>query len=162
MDPRQRVVAIWTLNTTEEESQYLGYSVDGGYTFTQYDENPVLSINSKQFRDPKVFWHEGKNSSNWVMAVANAQEYEVLFYTSKDLKEWKNVSSFSHEGFLGYQYESPGLVKVPYIRNTSFAGTPESNITSSVPNLLNATYFNTTWWNGTLSNSCLLYTSRCV
>lgn len=155
VDPRQRVVAIWTLNTTEEESQYLGYSVDGGYTFTQYDENPVLSINSKQFRDPKVFWHEGKNSSNWVMAVANAQEYEVLFYTSKDLKEWKNVSSFSHEGFLGYQYESPGLVKVPYIRNTSFAGTPESNITSSVPNLLNATYFNTTWWNGTLSNSTL-------
>ncbi|MCB7039497.1 levanase, partial [Eggerthella sinensis] len=58
VDPRQRCVAIWTYNTPESEEQYISYSLDGDYTFTEYQKNPVLAANSTQFRDPKVFWYE--------------------------------------------------------------------------------------------------------
>ena len=73
IDPRQRCVAIWTYNTPESEEQYISYSLDGGYTFTEYQKNPVLAANSTQFRDPKVFWYEP--SKKWIMTAAKSQDY---------------------------------------------------------------------------------------
>lgn len=70
--PDQRIVAFYTLHTATSETQELAYSVDKGYTFTKYEGNPVLSANSSQFRDPKVFWHE--ESSQWIMMVVKSQE----------------------------------------------------------------------------------------
>jgi beta-fructofuranosidase len=60
------VVAIYTLNTRQEQTQDIAYSFDGGYTFEIYDQNPVLSIGSNQFRDPKVIWYE----DHWIMVLA--------------------------------------------------------------------------------------------
>lgn len=60
------VVAIYTLNTRQEQTQDIAYSFDGGYTFEIYEQNPVLSIGSTQFRDPKVIWYE----DHWVMVIA--------------------------------------------------------------------------------------------
>lgn len=60
------VIAIYTLNTRQEQTQDIAYSFDGGYTFEIYDQNPVLSIGSNQFRDPKVIWYE----DHWVMVLA--------------------------------------------------------------------------------------------
>ncbi|QID81820.1 Invertase 4 [Saccharomyces pastorianus] len=111
VDPRQRCVAIWTYNTPESEEQYISYSLDGGYTFTEYQKNPVLAANSTQFRDPKVFWYEP--SQKWIMTAAKSQDYKIEIYSSDDLKSWKLESAFANEGFLGYQYECPGLIEVP-------------------------------------------------
>lgn len=111
IDPRQRCVAIWTYNTPESEEQYISYSLDGGYTFTEYQKNPVLAANSTQFRDPKVFWYEP--SQKWIMTAAKSQDYKIEIYSSDDLKSWKLESAFANEGFLGYQYECPGLIEVP-------------------------------------------------
>jgi beta-fructofuranosidase len=47
------------------------------------------------------------------MTVAHTQEYAVVFYGSPNLKEWTELSRFKTSGFLGYQYECPGLVQVP-------------------------------------------------
>ena len=55
------VVAMYTLNTVAEQTQQIAYSTDGGYSFTKYAGNPVISINSTQFRDPKVIWHAATN-----------------------------------------------------------------------------------------------------
>lgn len=117
--PNQKdgVVAIYTLNTPKEETQEIAYSTDGGYTFTKYSKNPVISINSTQFRDPKVLWHE--ETESWAMVVSYAQEFVIGIYTSPNLKEWTHASNFSHHGLLGIQYECPNLVAIPMLKNSS-------------------------------------------
>lgn len=115
VDPELRIVAIYTLNTPEEQTQDIAYSLDGGYSFVKYAHNPVLSHNLTQFRDPKVFWHAP--SSQWVMVVAMSQQYKVQIYGSADLKHWVLHSNFTL-GVLGFQYECPGLVEVPVENST--------------------------------------------
>ncbi|KAI9678822.1 MAG: hypothetical protein M1817_005882 [Caeruleum heppii] len=105
------VVAIYTLNTAKEQTQEIAYSTDGGYTFTKYAQNPVISINSTQFRDPKVIYHAP--TQTWVMVIAFAQEFVIGIYTSPNLKEWTHASNFSHHGLLGLQYECPNLQLIP-------------------------------------------------
>ncbi|PWN53089.1 putative SUC2-invertase [Violaceomyces palustris] len=106
----QRIVTIYTLNNKTSEEQHIAYTLDGGVTFQKYP-GAVLSIGSSQFRDPKVFWD--KTTESWVMATAHAQDFEVVFYSSKDLKDWTELSRFSQHGILGYQYECPDLFEVP-------------------------------------------------
>ena len=51
------VVAIYTINTPEMQTQDIAFSYDGGYSFEKYENNPVImpgGTNSNQFRDPKV------------------------------------------------------------------------------------------------------------
>ncbi|KAL6247928.1 Invertase [Rhinocladiella similis] len=104
------VLAYYTLNTADEETQNVAYSRDGGYTFTKYDAgNPVLAIGSRDFRDPKVFWYKDR----WVMVVACAREHNVGIYTSPDGLEWSHASNFSLTGLLGSQWECPNLVQMP-------------------------------------------------
>lgn len=110
--PEDRVVAIFTSNTPEKQTQNLAYSKDGGFNFTRYSGNPVIDINSTQFRDPKVFFHE--DTGRWIMAVAKSFDYEIAFYTSSNLKDWELASAFSG-GLYGYQYEVPDLVKMPVV-----------------------------------------------
>ncbi|KAI9807026.1 MAG: hypothetical protein M1825_005743 [Sarcosagium campestre] len=105
------VVAIYTLNTKEEQTQEIAWSLDGGYTFTKYSDNPVISINSTQFRDPKVIWHA--ETEKWVMVIAYAQEFVIGIYSSSNLKEWTHESNFTKGGLLGLQYECPNLITIP-------------------------------------------------
>lgn len=105
------VVALYTLHTDEEETQDIAYSTDGGYTFTKYEQNPVISIGSDEFRDPKVLWHP--ETQKWVMSIAYAEDLVMGFYTSSDLKEWDHVSNFTHEDVVGDQYECPSLLQLP-------------------------------------------------
>ncbi|AAS53900.1 AFR529Wp [Eremothecium gossypii ATCC 10895] len=111
IDPAQRVVAIWTYNTPESETQWISYSLDGGYTFIDYANNPVLDLNSTQFRDPKVIWHE--ESQKWIMTVVLSHKYAIQIYSSDNLREWTLESEFKNHGLLGFQYECPGLAKIP-------------------------------------------------
>ncbi|TFK53801.1 hypothetical protein OE88DRAFT_1656123 [Heliocybe sulcata] len=108
------VVAIYTLNTATAQVQEIAYSSDGGYTFQRYAGNPVIDVNSTQFRDPKVIWHE--ETGKWAMVVAHSQDFVIEIYTSPDLKEWSHGSNFSHYGLLGSQYECPNMLALPVVR----------------------------------------------
>lgn len=110
VDPRQRAVALYTLHSEDAQVQELAYSTDGGFTFEKYENNPVLEVNSTQFRDPKVFWHEPSN--HWVMVLAKSQEYKIQIFGSTDLKNWVLHLNFS-AGLYGNQYECPGLMELP-------------------------------------------------
>ncbi|KAL5389877.1 hypothetical protein PMIN06_001823 [Paraphaeosphaeria minitans] len=51
------VVAIYTLNTAEKQTQEIAYSYDNGFSFVKHSGNPVIDSNNTQFRDPKVIWY---------------------------------------------------------------------------------------------------------
>ncbi|ANS87816.1 Fructan beta-fructosidase [Vibrio scophthalmi] len=79
-----------------EQMQSLAYSKDGGFSWNKLADNPILpNPGLKDFRDPKVIWHE--QSQYWVMVVTEGQE--VGFYRSKDLNQWEKTANFgSNEG----------------------------------------------------------------
>lgn len=108
------VIAIYTSAKPtpwgDAQSQSIAYSTDGGYTFTKYEGNPVLTSDARDFRDPKVFWYApGKH---WVMLLAVGQEMSI--YSSSDLKSWKKESSFGlMQGAHGGVWECPDLIELP-------------------------------------------------
>jgi fructan beta-fructosidase len=105
------LVAIYTGHRETNQSQYLAYSNDRGRTWTVYDGNPVLDIGRKDFRDPKVFWHQPQQQ--WVMALALPDEHKVRFYGSRDLKGWRHLSDFGPAAAVGGIWECPDLFELP-------------------------------------------------
>lgn len=106
------LVAIYTAHIEgKKQAQYLAYSTDGGMSFTKYGNNPVIDLGKRDFRDPNVFWH--KSSAQWIMAVVLPLEYKVLFYGSKNLKEWSLLSEFANQGDLRKPWECPALIELP-------------------------------------------------
>jgi len=63
-----------------KQTQNIAYSRDGGYTFETYADNPVIDVNSTQFRDPKVIWHAP--TEKWVMVVSYATDFTIGIYVS--------------------------------------------------------------------------------
>lgn len=112
-DQSNGIVAVYTAAGPSGQKQALAYSRDSGYTFTQYENNPVLSYTSGDFRDPKVFWH-GK-TRKWVMVVAYASESALGIYTSDNLKDWTLGSRFAYTGQGGGATECPNLTPIPFI-----------------------------------------------
>jgi len=102
------LVAIFTHHLdrdgTTMQSQSLAYSRDRGRTWTKHAGNPVLASERRDFRDPKVFWHEP--SRTWVMILAAGDRLEL--YRSRDLKEWSFSSAFG-EMPEGWCWECPDL-----------------------------------------------------
>ncbi|KAI9055285.1 hypothetical protein LZ554_000247 [Drepanopeziza brunnea f. sp. 'monogermtubi'] len=142
------VVAIYTLNTADEQTQAISYSFDGGYTFVNYTENPVLRASppSPQFRDPKVIWYE----DHWVMSMAYSQDFVVGIFTSPDLKNWTHASNFTTKGVLGLQYECPNLIRMPVLGEESMwlmvisinpGGPIGGSFTQYFPGTFNGTHF---------------------
>ncbi|BGP26631.1 Invertase [Rhodotorula toruloides] len=129
------VVAIYTMNTPEKQTQEIAYSTDGGMSFTPYQGNPVIDIGSNQFRDPKVIWY----NDHWVMTVAHAQEMFIAIYTSQNLKNWTEVSRFSRHGFTQLQYECPGLQRVPIRRRNAPSSSGSSSSSGGSSNSSSAT-----------------------
>ncbi|MEH0474792.1 GH32 C-terminal domain-containing protein [Streptomyces sp. B21-097] len=103
------MVAVYTSNdvSTGIQSQSLAYSTDRGRTWTKYRSNPVIDIGSRDFRDPKVQWYEPTKS--WLMTVSLSAEHKVRFYSSKDLKNWTQLSEFGPAGATGGVWECPDL-----------------------------------------------------
>lgn len=110
------IVAIFTHNNpdAETQSQSLAYSLDQGRSWTKYDKNPVLEPpqDTKDFRDPKVFWYEDENNSgHWVMCLA--AEKSIYFYTSSNLKDWELSFRFGGGyGYLAGVWETPEFCKL--------------------------------------------------
>lgn len=106
------MVAVYTAHIENvNQSQHIAYSLDDGVTWTKYNSNPVLDLHKKDFRDPKIFWHEGKKY--WVMALMLPVEHIVQFYSSPNLKEWKHLSNFGPVGDTSGVWECPDLTQVP-------------------------------------------------
>jgi sucrose-6-phosphate hydrolase SacC (GH32 family) len=102
------IVAIYTEHQNDEsnQSQCLAFSLDEGETFTKYEGNPVLNINEKNFRDPKVQWVDNQ----WLMTVALANSHKISFYASPDLKTWQHLSDFGPAAQIGGVWECPDLI----------------------------------------------------
>lgn len=107
------MVAIYTAHQPHirKESQYIAYSNDGGNTYTNYQNNPVIDLNMLDFRDPNVFWYEP--SKEWVMTVVLPAEHKARFYGSADLKKWNLLSEFGPQGYTGANWECPFLIQLP-------------------------------------------------
>lgn len=113
------LVAIFTYHDPKGEkagrndfqSQGIAYSIDKGRTWKKYSSNPVIkNPGAKDFRDPKVMWHEA--SKQWILTMAVANR--VQFYHSTDLKKWELSGSFGvNEGSHGGVWECPDLFQLP-------------------------------------------------
>lgn len=102
------IIAIYTQNS-DRQVQSIAYSNDNGRTFTKYENNPVLVSEARDFRDPKVFWHEG--TQRWIMVLAVGQEMQ--FFSSPNLKDWVFESSFGEgQGAHGGVWECPDLFEL--------------------------------------------------
>lgn len=84
----------------------MAYSTDRGRTFTAYEKNPVVPWDGRKDwrgkhwgRDPQVV----RYGDTWVMALHDHARKEKngrpakdnVFYTSKDLKNWKFASRYN-------------------------------------------------------------------
>ncbi len=107
------MVAVYTRfdRETAIQSQAIAYSLDNGRTWTEYAGNPVIDIDSTEFRDPKVFWYEPEE--RWIMAVVLAEQHKVRFYGSPDLKQWTHLSDFGPANATGGVWEVPDLFQLP-------------------------------------------------
>ncbi|APD95457.1 levanase [Alteromonas mediterranea] len=113
------IVALYTYHNAEMEkqgvinfqTQALAYSLDKGKTWKKYSGNPVIeNPGIKDFRDPKVMWHEP--SKKWVMVLA--QKDHIGFYSSDNLIDWSLESTFGEEvGSHGGVWECPELLLMP-------------------------------------------------
>ncbi|MBO0343182.1 glycoside hydrolase family 32 protein [Muricauda lutimaris] len=109
------LVAIFTYHSMDGEkagrkdfqTQGIAYSLDNGDTWTKYADNPVIGNEGiKDFRDPKVFWHEP--SKSWILTLVAGDH--AKFYTSKNLKDWEHLSDFGRtKGAHGGVWECPDL-----------------------------------------------------
>ncbi|WP_245153889.1 GH32 C-terminal domain-containing protein [Jeotgalibacillus proteolyticus] len=114
-DGKAGMVAIYT-STANGEEQGIAYSKDNGRTWARYTGNPVIeNPGIKDFRDPKVFWHE--ETEKWVMAVTT--DKSVTFYNSPNLINWEYQSKFgvdeqgNEEGSHIAVWETPDLFRLP-------------------------------------------------
>lgn len=106
----ENAICAFYTSATDKQVQSLAYSTDNGMTFTNYEHNPILvDENYKDFRDPKLFWHQETNK--WIMSLATGQT--ITFYESTNLKKWSRLSEFgqgigNHDGV----WECPDLFQV--------------------------------------------------
>jgi fructan beta-fructosidase len=108
--------------TSTGRGECLAYSRDGGLTFTELPENPVVKHRG---RDPKVFWFAPQEK--WVMVVydespcaetetiaatAGPKERNIAFWESKDLRQWTPTGNFT-DGDRSAVYECPEMFELP-------------------------------------------------
>jgi fructan beta-fructosidase len=109
------MIAIYTSNVHKNrqgiaQHQSLAYSTDKGRTWKRYTNNPILDIQRKDFRDPKVFWYE--SSKKWVMALVVPDLFKVQFYESSNLLKWQLTGEFTGAGDTTRVWECPDLYQL--------------------------------------------------
>jgi fructan beta-fructosidase len=105
------LIAIYTGASREKQTQNIAVSRDEGTTWTKYSGNPVLDLGLKDFRDPKVFWHQA--SKSWVMVVALPGQHKLRIYRSSNLRNWELASEFGPAGSVFGVWECPDLFERP-------------------------------------------------
>jgi fructan beta-fructosidase len=111
---------------TSSGGEHLAYSKDGGLTFTELAENPVVKHRG---RDPKIIWYPPEQK--WVMAVFNGEacpetqavpvtieckrggpNNNITFHESKNLRQWTRTGAFT-DGDRKAVFECPELFELP-------------------------------------------------
>lgn len=107
------VISVLTQQDEGIQRQSLFYSTDGGYTFTSFNENPVMdNPGEEHWRDPKIIRDE--ENGQWVMILAEGSKLGM--YTSPDLKQWRYVSGFERPGL--------GILECPDLFQLDLDGDP--------------------------------------
>ncbi len=111
-------IAIFTGNRCADGRQFqcLAYSNDRGRSWCKYKNNPVLDVQSGEFRDPKVLYFEPENI--WIMIVATGLENRLLFFSSPNLIEWQHIGNFSYPEFKRIKWECPDMFRLPVNNGT--------------------------------------------
>jgi fructan beta-fructosidase len=94
--------------STTYQAQSIAYSLNKGQSWTKYAGNPVIpNPGIKNFRDPKVCWHEP--TRRWIMTLAGGDR--IYFYRSANLIEWEFASELtSFDVVEGNVLECPDLL----------------------------------------------------
>ena len=113
--------------TSTGRGECLAYSTDGGRTFTELKENPVVR---HEGRDPKVIRYPPQDK--WVMAVYESEENDataatpagaetaergpasIAFYESTDLHQWTRTGAFT-DADRDAVHECPELFELPVV-----------------------------------------------
>lgn len=113
------IVAVYTADqpNLKKESQFIAYSNDRGMTYTNYEKNPVIDLQKRDFRDPNVIWLPKENK--WLMTVALPHEHKVRFYNSSNLKDWMLQGEFGEQGDTRRIWECPSLTPLPVDGNAA-------------------------------------------
>ena len=100
------VLAYYT-SAGKAQKQSMAYSTDNGKTFTKYADNPVLTSDIPDFRDPHIIWHEA--TKRWILIVSEKQHMKL--FSSTNLKDWTFESDFG-EGYGSHAgvWECPDLL----------------------------------------------------
>ena len=110
--------------TSTGRGECLAYSKDGGITFTELPENPVVK---HQGRDPKVMWFAPEQK--WIMVVYSetrcaetdaipptgdkgTASRHMAFYESKNLRQWTRTGGFT-DADREAVFECPELFELP-------------------------------------------------
>lgn len=113
-DPGDRLTAWYTSVAPDgRQAQSRATSDDDGLTWQRDPGNPILDRGSDAFRDPKVVRFEDAAGFRWIMVVVEAEDRQVLFYSSTDLRSWELLSTFGPIGPGGVVWECPDLIPLP-------------------------------------------------
>jgi fructan beta-fructosidase len=110
--------------TSTGRGECLAYTKDGGLTFTELEENPVVKHAG---RDPKIIWYEP--DQKWVMVIYDETDCEetkavppadnnnlsnrnFAFYESKDLRRWARTGAFTDPDREAV-FECPEMFELP-------------------------------------------------
>lgn len=105
-------------NETRKNAQIISiaYSCDKAYeNYTDYKcpaiaQPPLKYTNEwENMRDPNIIWYEPH--SNWVMSVVLSQIKTVIWFTSKNMLDWKFVGHFSWPHTPNGVLECPSLTE---------------------------------------------------
>jgi fructan beta-fructosidase len=95
--------------TSTARGECIVYSNDGGLTFVEITNNPVVVHSG---RDPHLFWYAPSNY--WVMALYDASGGDgIAFYSSPNFRQWTYRSKIN-----GY-FECPDMFQLPVDGNTN-------------------------------------------
>jgi fructan beta-fructosidase len=113
--------------STGRGGECLAYSKDGGLTFTELPENPIVKHRG---RDPKVFWYQP--AQKWVMVVYDETPCDetaaitqtigpkerssshLAFWESKNLRQWRQTGAFTDADRLAV-FECPEMFELPIV-----------------------------------------------
>ncbi len=102
------IISYYT-SAGQSQTQSMAYSTDNGKTFTKYENNPVLTSNIPDFRDPNIFWHEA--TQRWILIISESQH--MKFFSSANLKDWQFESTFGEDyGNHSGVWECPDLFEI--------------------------------------------------
>lgn len=101
------MLAYYTVQCRDGQTQCLAYSNDHGRTLTKYAGNPLLDTRmnrgSWHNRDPKVFWYAP--GEHWVMMLH--EKDGISIYHSTDLLRWE------YSSHVAGIWECPDLYELP-------------------------------------------------